>query len=108
MAGSGRGKPRFYGGTGVRRGRALTYGGAEVAAVAHKAKSGNGFEGVEKAEHAALALADGEGKRFEQGAFESDPVRGCVHFVFGEFEFAIADIFVGEEFDFFEAHDLGA
>ena len=31
-----------------------------------------------------------------------------MHFVFGEFEFAVADGFVGEEFDFLEAHDLGA
>ena len=31
-----------------------------------------------------------------------------MHFVFGEFEFAVADVFVGEEFDFLEADDLGA
>ena len=31
-----------------------------------------------------------------------------MHFVFGEFEFAVPDIFVGEEFDFLEANDLGA
>ena len=63
---------------------------------------------MEKAEHAALAFADGEGKGFEEWAFEGDPVRSGVHFVFGKFEFAVTDIFVGEEFDFLEAHDLGA
>ena len=31
-----------------------------------------------------------------------------MHFVFGEFEFSVADVFVGEEFDFLEADDLGA
>src|SRR6266550_4475472 len=62
----------------------------------------------ERAKHPAWALAHGEGERFKQRAFERDPVRGGVHFVFGELEFAVADIFVGEEFDFLEAHDLGA
>ena len=49
-----------------------------------------------------------EGQRFEQRALQRDPVRRGVHFVFGEFEFAGADIFVGEEFDFLEADDLRA
>ncbi len=31
-----------------------------------------------------------------------------MHFVFGKFEFSVAYIFVGEEFYFFEADDLGA
>ncbi len=95
-------------GIGIGSGRALADGGAEVAAIAHEEKGGDGFEGVEQAKHAALALAHGEGERFKQRAFECDPVRGRVHFVFGEFEFAVADIFVGEEFDFLEADDLGA
>ncbi len=100
----------YHGGSGfgVGRRRTLADGSAEVAAVAHEEEGGDGFESVEKAEHAALALADGEGKGFEERAFEGDPVGGGVHFVFGEFEFAVADIFVGEEFDFFEADDLGA
>src|SRR5229473_3337589 len=98
----------YGGGTGIRCGKALADGGAEVPAIAHEEESGDGLDGVEKAEHAALALADGEGKGFEERAFEGDPVGGGVHFVFGEFEFAVADIFVGEEFDFFEADDLGA
>src|SRR5882762_5334407 len=95
-------------GFGIGSGWSLADGGAEVAAIAHEEQGGDGFEGVEKAEHAALALAHGEGERFKQRAFEGDPVRGRVHFVFGEFEFAVADILVGEEFDFLEADDLGA
>ena len=54
-----------------------------------------------------MTLAHGEGKRFEQGALQRDPVRGGVHFVFREFEFPVADIFVGEEFDFLKADHLG-
>jgi len=56
-------------GSGVGSGRALADGGAEVAAVAHKQKNGDGFESVEQAEHAALPLADGERERFEERAF---------------------------------------
>ena len=51
-------------GVGVRSGRALANGGAEVAAVAHEEKRSDGFEGVQKAEHAALAFTDGEGQGF--------------------------------------------
>src|SRR5229473_8384272 len=64
-AGKGRSMLRPYNGGsgfGIGSGRALADGGAEVAAVAHEEEGGYGFEGVEKAEHAALALAHGEGK----------------------------------------------
>ena len=87
--------------------RAFADGGAEVAGVAHEEKSSDGFECVEEAEHAGLAFADSEGERVQEWAFESNPVGGGVHFVFGEFEFAVADVFVGKEFYFFEADDLG-
>src|SRR4029077_3274865 len=90
-------------GAGIRGGRALAYGGAEVAAVAHEEEGGDGFKGVKKSEHTALAFAHGEGEGFEQRTFQRDPVRGSVHFVFGEFQLAIANIFVGEEFYFLEA-----
>src|SRR5260370_21076698 len=95
-------------GFGIGSGGALADSGAKVAAIAHEEKGGDGFEGVGKAKHAALAFAHGEGERFKQRALECDPVAGGVHFVFGEFEFAVADIFVGEEFYFLEADDLGA
>src|SRR2546430_8413418 len=36
--------------------------------------------------HSALALAHGEGKRFEERTFKSDPVGSCVHFVFRELD----------------------
>ena len=47
-----------------------------------------------------------KGREVEKIAFERDPESGGVHFVFGQFEFAGADVFVSEEFDFLEAHHL--
>ncbi len=88
-------------------GRALADSRAEVAAVAHKQKGGDGFERMQQPEHSALPFAHGEGKRFEQWAFQRNPVSGRVHFVFREFKLPIADIFVGEESDFLEAYNLG-
>ncbi len=93
---------------GIGSGRALSDGCAKVAAVAHEEEGGNRFKRVQQAEHAALALAHCEGKRFKERAFECYPIGGGVHFVFGEFEFAVADIFVREEFDFLEPNNLGA
>ena len=88
------------------RRRALADGRAEVARVAHQQQRGDGFQGVEQAEHAALAVAHGKGKRFHERAFERQPERRRVHFVFGQFELSVADVFVGEKFDFLEADHL--
>src|ERR1700752_2927719 len=98
----------YSGETRVRSRWALADGGAQIAAVAHEEERGDGFQGTEQPEHTALAFADGEGKGLEERAFEGDPIGGRVHFVFGEFEFAVTDIFVGKEFYFFEADDLRA
>src|SRR2546427_1369184 len=89
-------------------GRTLADSGAEVTTIAHEKERGNRLEGVQQTKHAALALAHRKGKRFEQRTIQRDPVRRRVHFVFGKFELAVADIFVGKEFDFLEADDLGA
>src|SRR5438477_6332285 len=76
---------------GIGSGRALTNGGAKVAAVAHQEKRGHRFERMQQAEHSALPFAHGERKRFEQWAFQRDPVSGRVHFVFREFKLPIAE-----------------
>jgi hypothetical protein len=83
-------------------------GGAKIAAVAHQQQRGDGFHGVKQTEHSGLAFADGVRKRFQKRAVESQPIGSGVHFVFGEFQSAGTDVFVGEEFYFFEADDLGA
>src|SRR5438105_14808751 len=51
---------------GIGSGRALTNGGAKVAAVAHQEKRGHRFKSMQHAEHSALPFAYGEWKRFEQ------------------------------------------
>ena len=76
--------------------------------VAHQQQRGDRFERVEQAEHAALAIADAKGKRFDQRALQREPERRGVHFVFRQFELAVADIFIGEEFYFLEADHLRA
>ncbi len=70
------------------RRRALADRRAQVARVAHQQQRGDGFERVQQAEHAALAVADGKGKRFDQRALEREPERRRVHFVFRQFEFS--------------------
>src|SRR5882762_5395870 len=93
--------------SGVIGRRTLADGGAEVTTVAHEEERGNRLERVQQAKHAALALAYAEWEGFEQRTLQRDPVRRRVHFVFGEFELAVSDIFISEEFDFLEADDLG-
>ena len=88
--------------------RALANGGAKIAPVAHEEQSGDGFKGVEQAEHTALAVGNGEGKRRDEFAAKRDPKCGGVYFVFWQFKFAGADVFIREEFDFLEADDLRA
>ena len=61
---------------------------------------------MKQAEDFALAFGKREGEGSEERAIEGDPERGGVHFVFGKLEFAVADVFVGEEFDFLEADHL--
>src|SRR5882762_1223068 len=94
--------------SGVMGRRTLADSGAEVTTVAHEEERGNRLERVQQTKHAALAFTHRKGKRFEQGTLQRDPVRRRVYFVLGEFELAVADIFVGKEFDFLEADDLGA
>jgi hypothetical protein len=93
-------------GGGIRSGWAFTDRGTEIAAVAHEQQCGDRGKCVKKAEHAALAFADAEGKRFEQRPLQRDPVRRRVHFVFGELELAVTDVLIREEFYFLEADDL--
>ena len=93
---------------GIGSGRTFADGCSKVAAVAHQEKRGHRFKRMQQAEHSALPFAYGERKRFEQWAFQRNPVSGRVHFVFREFKLPVADIFVREEFDFLEAHDLRA
>src|SRR6267143_2919682 len=93
---------------GISSRRTFADGLAKVAAVAHQQKRSDGFKRVQQAEHSALALAHGEGKRFEKRTLKRDPVGSRVHFVFRKFELSVADIFVGEEFYFLEPHDLRA
>ena len=88
-------------------GRALADGRAEIAAVAHQEQGGHRFQRVEQAENSALAVGKREGKGFQQFAIKCDPEGGGVHFVFGEVEFSVAYVFIGEEFYFLEADDLG-
>ena len=61
---------------------------------------------MQQPEHAALALAHGVRKRFEQRPLQRDPVGRRVHFVLGKLELAVADIFIGEKFYFLEADNL--
>jgi len=62
MGGNGRASPALRRRNWSQEQETLADGSAEVAAITHEEKSGDGFEGVEKAEHAALALAHAEGK----------------------------------------------
>jgi len=88
---------RPYKGSESGRQREALANACRVAAIAHMRRRGRRIRGVEQAKHAALALAPGEGSEFKQRASGGDPEVVCIR---SGVRVAVADIFVGEEFDF--------
>src|SRR5437763_15647290 len=90
----------------ARRTRVLADGRSEIAPVAHQKQRGDRFQCMQQSKHARLLFTDGEGQRRQQRPLQRDPIGRGVHFVFRQFELAVTDGFVGEEFDFLESDDL--